>query len=101
MDRRLFLRRFSAGAIGLICVSERRGSAVAADETRLLVHSKAPLNAETQLPDLVKSWVTPVESFFIRSHGNTPEINAESYRLSVEGLVETPLTLSLAELSRF
>jgi len=32
---------------------------------------------------------------------NTPEIGAESYRLSVEGLVETPLVLSLAELGRF
>ncbi len=101
IDRRLFLRQLSAGAIGLICVSARRGSALAADESRLLVHSKAPMNAEPPLPDLVRSWVTPVESFFIRSHGNTPEINADSYRLSVEGLVETPLTLSLVELGRF
>ncbi len=85
----------------MICVSEHRGSVLAADESRLLVHSKAPMNAETPLPDLVRSWVTPVESFFIRSHGNTPAINGDSYRLSVEGLVETPLTLSLAELSRF
>ena len=101
LDRRLFLRQLSAGAIGLLCVSARSGSALAADESRLLVHSKAPMNAEPPLPDLVKSWVTPVESFFIRSHGNTPEIKADSYRLSVAGLVETPLTLSLAELGRF
>lgn len=100
-DRRLFLRQLSAGAIGLICVSSRCGSALAAEENRLLVHSKAPMNAEPPLPDLVRSWVTPVESFFIRSHGNTPEINASSYRLSVEGSVETPLTLTLADLGRF
>jgi sulfite oxidase len=61
----------------------------------------APMNAEPMLPDLVKSWVTPVESFFIRSHGNTPEIKAEAFRLTIEGLVERPLTLSLAELGQF
>lgn len=101
IDRRLFLRQLSVGSIGLICLSARGRSALAADESRLLVHSKAPMNAEPPLPDLVRSWVTPVESFFIRSHGNTPAVDAGSYRLSVEGLVEHPLTLTLAELSRF
>ena len=67
----------------------------------MLVHSKAPMNAEPLLPDLIRSWVTPVESFFIRSHGNTPEVNADSFRLSVEGMVEHPLTLTLADLGRF
>ncbi len=85
----------------MICVSARRDSVLAADESRLLVHSKAPMNAEPLLPDLVRSWVTPVESFFIRSHGNTPEIKADSFRLSIEGLVESPLSLSLSELGRF
>lgn len=59
------------------------------------------MNAEPALPELVRSWVTPVESFFIRSHGNTPQVDADSFRLSVEGLVENPLTLSLAELGKF
>ncbi len=101
INRRTLLRQWSAGAIGLMFVSGKLPSAIAAEESRLLVHSKAPMNAEPPLPDLVRSWVTPVESFFIRSHGNTPEINADSFRLSVEGLVETPLRLSQAELSRF
>jgi sulfite oxidase len=59
------------------------------------------MNAEPLLPELIKSWVTPVESFFIRSHGNTPELKADSFRLSIEGLVETPLTLTLADLGQF
>lgn len=101
VDRRLFLRQFSVGALGLLGVSASRGSAWGADASRMLVHSQAPMNAEPLLPDLVKSWVTPVESFFIRSHGNTPEIKADSFRLTVEGLVEKPLTLSLAELGQF
>ena len=100
INRRTLLRQWSAGALGLMFVSGKLPSAFAADESRLLVHSKAPMNAEPSLPDLVRWWVTPVESFFIRSHGNTPEINADSFRLSVEGLVESPLMLSLAELGR-
>ncbi len=100
-DRRKFLHQLSAGAIGLIAVSCRGRFALAAEENRLLVHSKSPMNAEPPLADLVKSWVTPVESFFIRSHGNTPQVDETGYRLSVEGLVESPLSLSLAELARF
>ena len=100
-DRRRFLLQLTAGAIGLIGVASRSGVVLAADESRLLVHSKAPMNAEPPLSDLVKSWITPVESFFIRSHGNTPELKADSFRLTVEGLVEKPLTLSLVELKQF
>ncbi|TXT18095.1 MAG: sulfite oxidase, partial [Planctomycetota bacterium] len=100
-DRRFFLQRFSAGMIGLTILGGRSTSSFAAEADRLLVHSKAPMNAEPLLPDLVKSWVTPIESFFIRSHGNTPEIKANSFRLSVEGLVEKPLMLSLADLGQF
>jgi sulfite oxidase len=101
INRRSFLGRCSAGAIGLLSVSGNLLTGLAAEASRLLVHSTAPMNAETPLPDLVKSWVTPVETFFIRSHGNTPEIKADDYRLTVEGLVEKPLTLSLAELGQF
>lgn len=100
-DRRLFLQCLSAGAIGLTFLGRNLPSAWAADAHRLLVHSHKPMNAEPPLPELVKSWITPVETFFIRSHGNTPEIKADSYRLTVEGLVEKPLTLSLAEVGQF
>ena len=101
INRRMLLRNCSTGALGLIFVGVKVPSILAAEESRLLVHSKAPMNAEPPLPDLVRSWVTPVESFFVRSHGNTPEINADSFRLSVEGLVESPMSLSLAEIGRF
>lgn len=101
VSRRLFLKRLSIGVAGFTILSHRESVSLAADESRWLVHSKAPMNAEPLLPELVKSWVTPVESFFIRSHGNTPDLKADSFRLSIEGLVEKPLTLSLAELGQF
>ncbi len=100
-DRRKFLQQVTAGAIGLISMAAWNRTLWAADDSRLFVHSKAPMNAEPLLPDLVKSWVTPIESFFIRSHGNTPVLDGSSYRLTVEGMVEKPLTLSLTELNQF
>ncbi len=100
-DRRLFLKKLSIGAIGITMFSQRTSSLRAAEESRLLVHSKVPLNAEPLLLDLAKSWITPAESFFIRSHGNTPVLEADTFRLSVEGLVEKPLTMSLVELGQF
>ncbi|MBW3541658.1 MAG: molybdopterin-dependent oxidoreductase, partial [Planctomycetes bacterium] len=57
-----------------------------------------PANAEPELAQLVESWLTPLEHFYIRSHGPVPEIDPREYRLSVEGLVEKPLKLSLEDL---
>jgi sulfite oxidase len=44
--------------------------------------------------------VTPVGSFFSRSHAAVPEIDADSWRLAIGGLVERPRGFSLAELSQ-
>ena len=35
--------------------------------SKLIVHGKFPMNAEPHLSDLVESWLTPVEHFYIRS----------------------------------
>jgi sulfite oxidase len=100
-SRREFLKRVSTGTLGLLSVGAFSSRLWGDEAGRQIVHSREPMNSEPVLTELVKSWVTPVESFFIRSHGNTPRVEATSYRLSVEGLVEHPLSLSLAELSSF
>ncbi len=47
------------------------------------------------------TWLTPVPHFFVRNHMHEPsEIDATSWRLSVGGEVERPLTLTLADLSK-
>jgi sulfite oxidase len=66
-----------------------------------LVHTTEPLNAEPPLDQLTASFVTPIERFFKRNHAPIPQIDPASYRLVVDGLVERPLTLSLADLGRF
>jgi len=58
-----------------------------------------PMNAEPPLDALVESWMTPVERFYVRSHAPVPKIDTAQFRVSVEGLVERPLQLSLAELN--
>jgi sulfite oxidase len=68
------------------------------NEPSLKVHTALPLNAEPQMQDLVADWLTPVKHFYIRSHASNPKIDPAAYRLKVEGLIEKPLELSLAEL---
>jgi hypothetical protein len=46
----------------------------------LIVRSERPLNAETPLHLLCRSWVTPAEFFFVRNHGSIPAVDASEYR---------------------
>ena len=64
----------------------------------LIIHSKNPLNAETRLDRLRASFITAQSDFYIRSHGDIPHIEAASHRVQVDGLVRSPLSLSVAEL---
>jgi sulfite oxidase len=98
-NRRDFMASVTAGAAAF--TGSRFLSAASADETSdgLIIHGTSPMNAEPRLPDLVRSWMTPVENFYIRSHAPVPVINQADFRLSIEGFVERPLSLSLKELS--
>lgn len=49
----------------------------------------------------LESPITPTDQYFVRSHFPVPEVDAASWRLMVDGDVETPLSLSLADLSKF
>src|SRR5918995_3644895 len=64
----------------------------------LLVHRAHPLNCETPLPELVGGVVMPTARFYVRNNFPIPNLDASSFRLSVTGQVERPLTLSLREL---
>jgi sulfite oxidase len=66
----------------------------------LIVRQDRPFNAETSPEALVRSWVTPVRDFFVRSHAPVPDVDPAAFRLTVEGLVDRPLTLSLDDLRR-
>ena len=45
----------------------------------------------------LNSRITPNELFFVRNHFDVPEIDAESWRLSIKGLVSKPYELALEQ----
>ncbi len=64
----------------------------------MLVHQEDPLNAEPPREALATSDLTALDTFYVRSHGPIPRLEAASWRLQVDGLVERRLELSLEEL---
>jgi sulfite oxidase len=66
----------------------------------LIIRQQSPLNAGPSLDHLGASFLTPNELFFIRNHGDVPQVDPASHRLSVSGLVGRPLSLSLDDLRR-
>ncbi len=57
-----------------------------------------PLNAETP-PHLLDDAITPTSRHFIRNNGLPPEnVAADDWTLTVDGLVDNPLELSIADL---
>jgi sulfite oxidase len=64
----------------------------------MIERSAHPLNAETPRDVLRASFVTPVDEFYIRSHGEIPRLTEAGHRIRVEGRVSTPLDLSIADL---
>ncbi len=70
-------------------------------DERLIVHSQRPYNAEPELDVLRASRTTGQAEFYVRSHGDVPDVEAQDFVLEVGGLVATPLRLGLAELARW
>jgi sulfite oxidase len=68
---------------------------------RFLVRQESPLNGGPAPDVILDSFVTPNELFFVRNHGDIPQVDREAFRLTVDGLADQPLTLSLADLRRF
>lgn len=68
-----------------------------AEEPALIPRQEAPYNAESPVHRWW-SWLTPTPLFYVRSHFPVPALNPESWRLTVEGEVERPLALGMAEL---
>jgi DMSO/TMAO reductase YedYZ molybdopterin-dependent catalytic subunit len=48
--------------------------------------------------ETLDSWITPPDQFFSVSHYGRPEIAIEDWQLEITGLVERPMTLTMADL---
>ncbi|CAF1013340.1 unnamed protein product [Adineta steineri] len=64
-----------------------------------------PFNCEAPLSVLYDSgFITPTELWFVRNHGAVPEVidsDVLNWEFKIEGMVEQPITLKLAELLTF
>jgi DMSO/TMAO reductase YedYZ molybdopterin-dependent catalytic subunit len=69
-------------------------------EAGLVVHRAHPLNGETSIPALVGGVVMPNARFYVRNHFHIPKLDAATFRLSLGGLVDRPLDLSIEDLRK-
>ena len=116
-DRRGFLKKSGLAALGvllgnsipfhrnmpagLIPVALAEASIIDGKDGLSLLNDR-PLNAETPAY-LLDDDITPTERHFVRNNGLPPlEMDAANWQLIVDGLVNTPLSLSIEDLrSRF
>lgn len=69
-----------------------------ARKPHLVVHSREPFNAEPPLDRLACAAVTAQADFYVRSHGDIPQLDEAKHRIVVDGRVAMQLDLSLADL---
>eukprot|EP00931_Biecheleriopsis_adriatica_P052430 TRINITY_DN30497_c0_g1_i2.p1 TRINITY_DN30497_c0_g1~~TRINITY_DN30497_c0_g1_i2.p1 ORF type:complete len:650 (+),score=127.59 TRINITY_DN30497_c0_g1_i2:53-2002(+) len=64
----------------------------------LIFHNNKPCNAELPAELMMDSWLTPNPVWFIRHHHPVPVVDADKYRLVVDGVGTKSVTLSLDDL---
>lgn len=92
----------AAGALGLsqlVPLHSGAQSQKIPGKERLIVRSAKPEDLETPV-ELLNSWITPNDLFYVRHHMYAPTVQAESWSLKVDGEVNQPLTLSLADIKK-
>lgn len=57
-----------------------------------------PYNGEPPKSLLISEPITPNELHFVRNHGGIPHIDGEAFDLQIDGLVNNPKTLTMADL---
>ena len=104
--RRAFLKTASAAALAAPVVHPFLAWAADASAITLLgkdgmiVRSYRFLDLETPV-EFMTDWITPVNHFFVRNHMFEPaKIDASTWKLTIGGEVEKPLTLTLADLQK-
>ena len=99
-DRRQFLAGSAAlAAAGFLPAYGDDSKGVPITGKKLSVRTSSPFNAEPELGDLVQNWITPTKYFYVRNHAPVPKLDAKSFQVSVEGLVDKPLKMTASELT--
>ena len=66
---------------------------------KLIVRSTRPEDLETPV-GLLNTWITPNDLFYVRHHTYAAKVNASEWKLTVDGEVATPLSLTLDDLKK-
>jgi len=95
-------RAFAAESVTLPFANGERPLARYPQKRPLIVVTQRPPQLETPFEVYNDGIVTPNDAFFVRYHlaGIPTDIDATTWRLSVKGRVQTPLSLSLADLKQ-
>ncbi|MDD3519013.1 MAG: sulfite oxidase [Chromatiales bacterium] len=95
-----FARHLPAGLIPAALADTTTDFAILGKEG-LIVRNDRPINLETP-PTLLDADVTPIKHFFVRNNGLLPEpvADPDAWSFTIDGEVENPLTLSVADLKR-
>src|SRR5215470_11221359 len=65
----------------------------------MIVRSGRPEDLEMP-PAGLNDFITPIGHFFVRSHTSVPQVDIADWRLSIDGHVETSLTLTMDDLRK-
>ena len=108
-SRRDFLKQVSGAAmtVGAVPLLLSRawpvphsGAIKIPGEDGMIVRSFRFVDLETPV-EYLNTWLTPVPHFFVRNHMHEPsQFDPDSWRLTIGGEVDKPLTLTLGELSK-
>jgi sulfite oxidase len=98
-SRRRFLAMAGGAALLPSALLGAAAEVVSKDRRRMLQVNGYAIDAETPL-DALTSFITPNDLFFVRHHWNPMYPDAKRWVLVVDGEVETPVALTLADLKR-
>jgi DMSO/TMAO reductase YedYZ molybdopterin-dependent catalytic subunit len=107
LPRREFLTKGSAGLSALATLMYARFARAFPSRSGEIVlpwldqptENLDPVGIQTQLVwEDLDSWLTPIDRFFSISHFDRPIIDANAWKLEVDGLVGTPMSLTLADI---
>src|SRR5687768_16675360 len=65
----------------------------------LIIRSIRPPDFETPTA-LLRTFITPNDAFYVRSHMPVPQVDAASWALKIGGEVNSPLSLSVDEIKK-
>jgi sulfite oxidase len=97
MDRRSFLKLAALASLAPAMIVDALHASHPESARRLLQLNAYPLDAETPL-DLLNTYITPNDLFFVRSHYISTRVNPDAWTLSIDGAVSRPMHLTLADL---